>query len=58
MESFLVHLMHAAAWTSIVIVILAIIGLIAIIRWFIGLFRRGEAAVHSGVDSVEGTFRR
>jgi len=58
MESVVLHLLHFAAWAFLIIFILAFIGLIAIIRWIIGLFRRGEAAVESGVQSVEHTFRR
>jgi hypothetical protein len=58
MEQFLLHFVHAAAWFFLIIFILALIGLIAIIRWVVNLFRRTEAAVESGVEHVEGTFRR
>jgi hypothetical protein len=58
MEQLVVHLVHAAAWTFGIIFLLALIGLIAIIRWIMNLFRRTEAAVESGVERVEGTFRR
>ena len=58
MEQSLVHLAHFAVWVFIIIFILAFIGLIAIIRWIVNLFRRGEAAVQSGVDRVEHTFKR
>jgi hypothetical protein len=58
MEQTLVHLVHAAAWFFLIVFILAFIGLIAIIRWVMSLFRRTEAAVESGVERVEGTFRR
>ena len=58
MEQTLLHLVHAAAWFFLVIFILAFIGLIAIIRWIMDLFRRGETAVESGVEHVEGSFRR
>jgi len=58
MEQFLLHFVHAAAWFFLIIFILALIGLIAIIRWIVSLFRRTEAAVESGVEHVEGTFRR
>lgn len=58
MEQTLLHLVHAAAWFFVIVFILAIIGVIAIIRWIANLFRRGEAAVESGVERVEGSFRR
>lgn len=58
MDSLVMHLLHAAAWTFGIIFLLALIGLIAIIRWIVGLFRRGEAAVEGGINSVEGSFRR
>jgi hypothetical protein len=57
-EQTLLHLVHAAAWFFLIDFILAFIGLIAIIRWIMNLFRRTEAAVESGVERVEGTFRR
>jgi hypothetical protein len=58
MEQALLHLVHAAAWFFLIIFILAFIGVIAIVRWVVNLFRRTEAAVESGVDRIEGTFRR
>ena len=58
MESAVMHLLHFAAWAFFIIFLLAFIGLIAIVRWVVGLFRRGEAAVESGVERVENTFRR
>lgn len=58
MEQTLLHLVHVAVWFFVIVFILAVIGLIAIIRWIIGLFRRTEAAVESGVERVEGTFHR
>jgi cbb3-type cytochrome oxidase subunit 3 len=57
MEQTLLHLVHAAAWFFLIVFILAFIGLIAIVRWVMNLFRRTEAAVESGVDRVESTFR-
>ena len=57
MEPFLLHLIHFAAWSFLIIFILAVIGLIAIVRWVINLFRRGEAAVETGVQNIEGSFR-
>lgn len=58
MEQTLLHLVHAALWFFIIVFILALIGVIAIIRWIVALFRRGEAAVEGGVERVEGSFRR
>jgi hypothetical protein len=58
MEQAVLHLVHVAAWVFGIIFLLALIGLISIIRWIMNLFRRTEAAVESGVERVEGTFRR
>lgn len=58
MEQAFVHLAHFAAWAILIIFILAFIGLIAIIRWIMNLFRRTEAAVETGVHHVEETFHR
>ncbi|HEV3154213.1 MAG TPA: hypothetical protein VGZ02_10450 [Candidatus Baltobacteraceae bacterium] len=58
MESAVLHLLHFAAWAFFIIFLLALVGLIAIVRWIVGLFHKGEAAVESGVENVENTFRR
>ncbi|HKU68172.1 MAG TPA: hypothetical protein VJP85_10380 [Candidatus Baltobacteraceae bacterium] len=58
MEQAVLHLAHIAAWVFFIVFILALIGLIAIVRWIMNLFRRTEAAVETGVEKVEGTFRR
>lgn len=58
MEQFLIHLAHAAAWTFLVISLFAIIGVIATIRWIIGLVTGTERAVESGVTNVENRFHR
>ena len=58
MEQAVSHLVHIAAWFFVVIFILAFIGLVAIIRWIMGLFRRTESAVEGGVQRVEDTFHR
>ena len=58
MEQAVMHLLHIAAWLFVIIFILAFIGVIAIVRFVIGLFRRTEQAVESGVASVEHTLRR
>jgi len=53
MEQTLIHLAEGAAWVFVVGVIFAIIGVIATIRWIIGLVTAGERAVEGGVKSVE-----
>lgn len=58
MEQGLLHLVHIAAWVFLVIFVLAFIGLVAIIRWIVGLFRRGEQAVETGVQRVGDTLHR
>lgn len=58
MEQFVANLLHAAAWTFSLIFLFAIIGIIATIRWIVGLFMRGEQAVVSGVQSVEHMVQR
>jgi len=51
-------LLHAAAWVFSLIFLFALIGIIATIRWIVGLFMRGERAVVSGVQSVEHMVQR
>ena len=58
MEQFVLNLVHAAAWTFGIIFLFAIIGVIAVIRWIVGLFIRGEHAVEAGVQSVEHMVQR
>lgn len=58
MEHAVMHLVHFAAWAFFIIFLLALIGLIAIIRWVVNLFRKTEAAVEGGVQSVEGALHR
>lgn len=58
MEHALLNLVHVAAWAFLIIFILALIGLIAIIRWIVNAFRRTEVAVETGVQNVEDRFRR
>lgn len=53
MEHTLVHIAATAAWFFVIVFIFALIGVVATIRWIVGLFRRGEAAVESGVQSIE-----
>lgn len=58
MEQAVLHLAHIAAWTFFIIFVLALIGVIAIVRWVMNLFRRTEAAVEGGVQNVERTLHR
>jgi hypothetical protein len=58
MEQLVIHLVHAAVWTFFIIFLLALVGLIAIVRWIMNLFRRTETAVEGGVERVEGAFKR
>jgi hypothetical protein len=58
MTDFVIHLLHAAAWTFGIIFLFAIIGLFATIRWIVGLFLKGERAVEAGVQDVERAVTR
>jgi hypothetical protein len=58
MVDWLGHLVHAAAWTGAVILVFAVIGFIATIRWIVGLFSRGERAVESAAQQVGDTLHR
>lgn len=55
---WLVHLLHAAAWAGAIILLFAIIGFIATIRWIVGLFTRGEQAVEGAVKNVGDSMRK
>ncbi|MBV8281883.1 MAG: hypothetical protein JO347_07450 [Candidatus Eremiobacteraeota bacterium] len=48
----LTHIAHAALWVIGLLLFFAIIGVIATIRWIVGLFLRGEQAVETGVRDV------
>ena len=48
----LTNIAHAAAWVIGLLLLFAIIGFVATIRWIIGLFSQGEKAVESGVQSL------
>ena len=53
MEHTLAHLAATAAWIFFVIFVFAAIGVIATVRWIVGLFTRAEHAVEAGVSEVE-----
>ncbi len=58
MEQFVMHLLHAAAWTFGIIFLFAIIGVIATIRWILGLVFKTERAVEGGIQNAEGYIHR
>ncbi len=58
MEHILIRLAETAAWFFVIIFIFAIIGVIATIRWIIGLVTNTERAVETGVHTVEDRFTR
>jgi formate hydrogenlyase subunit 3/multisubunit Na+/H+ antiporter MnhD subunit len=49
---------HAAAWVIGLLLLFAVIGFIATIRWIIGLFWQGERAVEAGVRNVGDSLRK
>ena len=53
MEQTFVHLAETAAWAIGIIFIFAIIGVVATIRWIVGLFWKGEQAVVNTVETIE-----
>ncbi len=53
MDQTLVHLAATAAWFFVIVFVFAIIGVIATIRWIVGLIWKGEQAVESGVQNIE-----
>jgi hypothetical protein len=55
---FLSHLLHTAIWVFGIVFVFAVIGLVATIKWIIGLFTGAEQAVSSGVESVERGIER
>jgi hypothetical protein len=54
MEQTLVHIAATAAWVFFIVLIFALIGVYAVIRWIIGLITNTERAVETGVREVEG----
>lgn len=55
---FLTWFAHAAAWTIGLTLFFAVIGVIATIRWIVGLFWKGEQAVSSGVKQIGDSFHK
>lgn len=55
---FLTHLLHGAAWLGGIIVLFAIIGFFATIRWIARLFTSAERAVEGGVKSAGDMIHR
>jgi competence protein ComGC len=53
MEQTFVHLAEGAAWVFVIMIVFAIIGVIATIRWIVNLVTNTERAVETGVQSVE-----
>ena len=58
MEQFVLNILHAAAWLFAFIFLFAVIGVIAAVRWIIGLITGTERAVAAGVVNVENTLHR
>lgn len=58
MEQFLLRIAHDAAWVGAFILLFAVIGVIATIRWIMGMIFRGERAVEGGVQSAERMIHR
>jgi hypothetical protein len=52
MEQTFVHLAHAAAWVFLLMIVFAIIGVYATIRWIVGLVTGAGRAVESEVSRV------
>jgi len=52
MEHTLVHLAETAAWVFVIIVIFAVIGVYATIRWIADLIGRGERAVQNEAQDI------
>jgi len=53
MEQTLVHLAETAAWVFFILMLFALIGVYATIRWIINLVTRAEHAVENEVRTVE-----
>ena len=57
MEDTLIHIAKDFAWVFLIVFVLAIIGVIAIVRWIIAMVTAGERAVVSEAQSVGNKFR-
>jgi hypothetical protein len=55
---FFTHLLHGAAWFGGIIVVFAIIGFFATIRWIARLFTSAGRAVEGGVKSAGDMIHR
>jgi hypothetical protein len=53
LEHFVVQMLHIGAWIFGIVFLFAIIGVFAVISWIVNAVRKTEAAVESGVRSVE-----
>ena len=53
MEHFVGQLLHIGAWIFGIVFLFAVIGFFAVISWIVNAFRKTEAAVEGGVQSVE-----
>ena len=53
MEHFVAQLLHIGAWIFGIVFLFAVIGFFAVISWIVNAFRKTEAAVEGGVQSVE-----
>jgi len=55
---WLSHLVHAAAWIGALILLFAIIGFVATLRWIFSLFSRGEQAVEGAAHRMGDSLRK
>ena len=58
MEHIVGEMLRVGAWIFAIVFIFAIIGVIATIRWIVGLVTRTERAVEGGVQSVSDRLHR
>ena len=58
MESFVINLLHAAAWVFFFVFLFALIGIYATARWIMNLITGTERAVSTGVHNVETSLHR
>ncbi|GAC1614182.1 MAG: hypothetical protein NVS9B12_15110 [Vulcanimicrobiaceae bacterium] len=58
MEQLVLNILHAAAWLFAFIFLFAVIGVIAVVRWIIGMITGTERAVSAGVHNVENHLHR